>query len=85
MRAYIMSIIAVVAFMFHFWYMGAVYNILWAIAGFFSIWSIYDGVITRMVSEEKKHRALSTSAVVIGVIVLLGLTISKIWSSYLGY
>lgn len=79
MRAYIMSIIAVVAFMFHFWYMGAVYNILWAIAGFFSIWSIYDGVITRMVSEEKKHRALATSAAIIGVIVLLGLPISKVW------
>lgn len=80
MRAYIMSIIAIVIFMFHFWWTGAVYNILWAISGFFSIWSIYDGIISRMVLEEKKHCALATSATVIGILVLLGLTMSKIWN-----
>jgi hypothetical protein len=80
-----MSIIAVVAFMFHFWWIGTIYNILWAIGGFFSIWSIYDGVTTRMVSEEKKYRALATSAAAIGIIVLLGLTMSKIWSLYMRY
>ncbi|OYD14698.1 hypothetical protein CH333_07415 [candidate division WOR-3 bacterium JGI_Cruoil_03_44_89] len=79
MRAYIVSCIAVIAFMFHFWCTGTVYNILWSIGGFFGIWSIYDGIITRMFSEGKKQRALATSAAVIGIIVLLGLTMSKLW------
>ena len=84
MRAYIMSIVAVVFFMSHFWWNPMIWSILWGLAAFFAIWSIYDGVVTSIATDvtssspldERNRKALASSEAVMGILIFLGLTLS---------
>ena len=74
------SVLGVSLFMAHFWSpisIGA--SILWPIAGLCAIFSIYGGIISRALADNPVHDAHLTAAVVIGILVLLGLSLSAIF------
>lgn len=78
---YMSSVISIVTFMLHFWWITSTVSLaLWFVAGAFAIFSIYGGVIERSRAEQSGTRkGRSTAAAVIGVVVLIGLT----WSATL--
>jgi hypothetical protein len=78
--AYIFSCIAIATFMAHFWSYNCVSGeVLWGVAGGCAIASIYSGIISRMFIEDKAAKGMATAAVVIGCLVLLGITLSGIF------
>ena len=80
MVPYTASIIALVAYMLHFWWPDSIAaNILWPVAGFFAIFSIYGGIIARSHAESEHKKAMLTATAVVGCLVVLGLTLSAIF------
>jgi len=66
--------------MCHFWSpIDVAIPILWPIAGACAIFSIYGGIINRSLTENASQKAHLTAAIVIGVLVLFGLTLSAIF------
>lgn len=86
---YAFSIIAVVTFMSHFWFIDVksfsvegvdplrfVY-VLWGISGAFAVLSIYGGIVRRSeITDDPTKRGMATAAAVVGCLILLGLAIS---------
>ena len=66
---YILSIIGVVAYMFHFWHGALASAILWPIAGFCATFSIYGGIIGRYQSQDEHKKVLLLAATVIGCLI----------------
>jgi len=80
MIPYVASIIALVAYMLHFWWPTTIAaNILWPIAGFFAIFSVYGGIIARAHADTEHKKAVLMATTVVGCLVLLGLTLSAIF------
>ena len=82
LASYIVSCIAIATYMAHFW--GPVGNILWVISGVCAIFCIYSGIIHRQVitvtdARSAQIRGLLVAGIVIGCLVLLGLTLSAIF------
>ena len=82
LASYIVSCISIATYMGHFW--GPVGNILWAISGVCATFCIYSGKIHRQtiaVTDTKgaQLRGLLVAGIVIGCLVLLGLTLSAIF------
>jgi hypothetical protein len=74
--AYILSVVAIATYMFHFWWPGTVgAGVLWSIAGGCAIGSIYHSLSVRGKTEEATKWMLD-AAFVLGCIVLIGLAIS---------
>ena len=48
------------------------------IAGFYALWFIYDGLIGKAVADDNHEKGRLTVVVVIGGLLLLGLTLSAI-------
>jgi len=76
---FILSIIGVVVYMFHFSYGALVGSILGSIAGVCAIFSIYGGIIGRSQAESEVMKAQLLAATVISCLVFLGLTLSVIF------
>ena len=75
-RAFGLSLVAIVIFMSHFWWVGTVASsVQWVIAGVCAIASIYYSIAMRGKTEEATRWVLD-AAFVIGCIVLIGLAIS---------
>jgi len=79
MRPHIISIIAIVTYLAHFWVQPPTGIALWAVSAVFAIASIHYGMIARGQSIDKARRWMSDSAVIIGGIILLGVTLSAIF------
>ena len=80
MAVFILSIIGVWAYMSHFWTPTGIGGyILWPIAGFCALFSIYGGIIARSRAEDEHRKAMLVAATIIGCLVLLGLTLSAIF------
>ena len=80
LAVFILSIIGVWAYMSHFWTPTGIGGyILWPIAGFCAIFSIYGGIIARSQAENEHTKARLLAATVISCLVLLGLTLSAIF------
>ena len=78
--ANIVSAIGVGVFMSHFWWPAYVAgHVLWGIAGFCAIFSIYSGIIHRAKVEDNEKKAVLTASAIIGCLILLGLTFSAIF------
>ena len=86
---YAFSIIAVVTFMSHFWFIDAksfstttedplrFMYVLWGISGAFAVLSIYGGIVRRSeITDDPTKKGMATAAAVIGCLVLLGLAVS---------
>lgn len=78
---YVSSVIAVLAFMCHFWWPLSVVSLaLWIVSGAFAIFSVYGGIIERSrAGDESIRKGRATAAAVVGCVILLGLT----WSAVL--
>ena len=75
-RAFGLSLVAIVVFMSHFWWVGTIaYSVQWWVAGFCAVASIYYGIAMRGKTEEGTRWMLD-AAFVIGCIVSIGLAIS---------
>ena len=80
MIPYTASIIALITYLLHFWWpVGSATNILWPIAGFFAIFSVYGGIIARAHADTEHKKAVLMATTVVGCLVLLGLTLSAIF------
>lgn len=80
MIPYTASILALVAYMLHFWWPAApAVNILWPTAGFFAIFSIYGGIIARAHADTEHKKAVLMATTIVGCLVLLGLSLSAIF------
>jgi hypothetical protein len=86
---YAFSIIAVVTFMSHFWFIDTqsfsstnedplrFMYVLWGISGAFAVLSIYGGIVRRSeITDDPTKRGMATAAAVVGCLVLLGLAVS---------
>ena len=76
---YVVSIIGVSVFMSHFWHPAPTSTVLWIISSVCAIFCIYGGIIGRFHEEDGHKKAMLIAATVIGVLVLLGLTLSAIF------
>ena len=75
-RAFGLSLVAIVIFMSHFWWVGTIaYSVQWWVAGVCAVASIYYGIAMRGKTEEATRWMLD-AAFVIGCIVSIGLAIS---------
>ena len=75
-RAFGLSLVAIVMYMSHFWWVGTVASIVqWWVAGACAVASIYYGIAMRGKTEEATRWVLD-AAFVIGCIVLIGSAIS---------
>jgi len=79
MRAHVPSVVAIVAYLAHFWIQPPAGIVLWAVSATFAIASIHNGMIARGRSEDKSRRWMPNSAVIIGVVILLGATLSAVF------
>lgn len=74
MVTYIFSIIAIAAFMAHFWCQSKVwFGILWGISAFFAIWCVYAGIFGRILAEAPKAKAYATCGLVWGIMIFSAL------------
>ncbi len=78
---YVSSVIAVLAFMCHFWWpLSVVSFALWIVSGALAIFSVYGGIMERYrAGDAGIRKGMGTAAAVIGCVTLLGLT----WSATL--
>jgi hypothetical protein len=75
-RAFGLSLVAMLMYMSHFWWVGTVASIVqWWVAGACAVASIYYGIAMRGKTEEATRWVLD-AAFVIGCIVLIGSAIS---------
>jgi len=75
-RAFGLSLVAILMYMSHFWWVGTVASIVqWWVAGACAVASIYYGIAMRGKTEEATRWVLD-AAFVIGCIVLIGSAIS---------
>ncbi len=75
-RAFGLSLVAIVIFMSHFWWVNTVASsVQWWVAGACAVASIYYSIAMRGKTEEATKWVLD-AAFVIGCIVLIGLAIS---------
>jgi hypothetical protein len=75
-RAFGLSLVAIVIFMSHFWWVGTIASVVqWWVAGACAVASIYYSIAMRGKTEEATRWVLD-AAFVIGCIVLIGLAIS---------
>ena len=79
MRPHIISVVAIVTYLAHFWVQPPAGIALWAVSAVFAIASIHSGMIVRGQSTDKARRWMPDSAVIIGGIILLGVTLSAIF------
>ncbi len=75
-RPHIISIVAIVTYLAHFWVQSPAGIALWAVS---AVASIHLGMIARGQSTDKARRWMPNSAVIIGCIILLGVTLSAIF------
>lgn len=78
-RPHIISIIAIVTYLAHFWVQPPAGIALWTVSAVSAIASIHFGMIVRGQSTDKTKRWMPDSAVIIGCIILLGVTLSAIF------
>ena len=78
-RPHIISIIAIVTYLAHFWVQPPTGIALWAVSAISAVSSIHFGMIVRGQSTDKARRWMPDSAVIIGCIILLGVTLSAIF------
>ncbi len=75
-RAFGLSLVSIVIFMSHFWWVGTIaYVVQWWVAGACAVASVYYSIAMRGKTEEATKWVLD-AAFVIGCIVLIGLAIS---------
>jgi len=75
-RAFGLSLVAIVIYMSHFWWVGTIASgVQWVVAGACAVASIYYSIAVRGKTEEGTRWMLD-AAFVIGCIVLIGLPIS---------
>jgi len=75
-RAFGLSLVAIVIFMSHFWWVGTIACVVqWWVAGACAVASIYYSIAMRGKTEEATRWMLD-AAFVIGCIVLIGLAVS---------
>ena len=79
LRPHIISIIAIVTYLVHFWVQLPASIALWAVAAASAVASIHHGMIVREQTADKTRRWMPDSAVIIGCIILLGVTLSAIF------
>jgi hypothetical protein len=79
MRPHIISVVAIVTYLAHFWIQPPAGIALWAVSATFAIASIHFGMMARGQSTDKTKRWMPDSAVIIGCIILLGVTLSAIF------
>ncbi len=79
LRPHIISIIAIVTYLVHFWVQLPASIALWAVAAASAIASIHHGMIVREQTADKTRRWMPDSAIIIGCIILLGVTLSAIF------
>ena len=79
LRPHIISIIAIVTYLVHFWVQLPASIVLWAVAAASAIASIHHGMIVREQTADKTRRWMPDSAIIIGCIILLGVTLSAIF------
>ena len=79
LRPRIISIIAIVTYLAHFWVQLPAGIVLWAVAAVSAIASIHHGMIVRGQTADKTRRWMPDSAIIIGCIILLGVTLSAIF------
>ncbi len=79
LRPHIISIIAIVTYLAHFWVQLPASIALWAVSAASAIASIHHGMIVRGQTADKARRWMPDSAIIIGCIILLGITLSAIF------
>lgn len=79
MRPHIISIIAIVTYLAHFWVQPPAGIALWAVSATSAIASIHFGMMARGQSTDKARQWMPNSAIIIGCIILLGVTLSAIF------
>ena len=79
MRPHIISVVAIVTYLAHFWVQSPAGIALWAVSAVSAVASIHLGMITRGQSTDKTRRWMLDSAIIIGCIILLGVTLSAIF------
>ena len=79
MRPHIISMVAMVTYLAHFWVQPPAGAALWVVSAISAIASIHNGMIVRGQSADKARRWMSNSAIIIGCIILLGVTLSAIF------
>ena len=78
-RPHIISIVAIVTYLAHFWFQPPAGMALWAVSAVSAISSIHFGMMVREQSADKSRRWMPISAIIIGCIILLGVTLSAIF------
>ncbi len=78
-RPHIFSVVAIVTYLAHFWVQPPAGIALWAVSAVSAVASIHLGMIARGQSTDKARRWMPDSAVIIGCIILLGVTLSAIF------
>ena len=79
LRPHIISIIAIVTYLVHFWVQLPASIALWAVAAVSAVASIHHGMIVREQTADKTRRWMPDSAIIIGFIILVGVTLSAIF------
>ncbi len=79
LRPHIISIIAIVTYLAHFWVQLPAGIVLWAVAAASAVASIHHGMIVRGQTADKTRQWMPDSAIIIGFIILLGVTLSAIF------
>ena len=77
-RPHLFSIIAIVTYLAHFWCQVPASIALWAVSATTAIASIHFGMIVRGQIADNTKRWMPNSAIIIGCIILLGVTLSAI-------
>ena len=79
LRPHIISVVAIVTYLAHFWVQLPAGIVLWAVAAASAVASIHHGMIVRGQTADKTRRWMPNSAILIGGIILLGVTLSAIF------
>ena len=78
-KPHIFSVVAIVTYLAHFWVLPPAGIALWAVSATTAIASIHFGMIVRGQGTDKPKRWMPISAIIIGCIILLGVTLSAIF------
>ena len=76
---FVVSIWGLVFFMNHFWQSYPASAVLWSLSGASGIYCLYAGIIGRSRVENAHHKAVLLAVIVIGGIILFGITMSAIF------
>jgi hypothetical protein len=79
LKPHIISIISIVTYLSHFWCQAPASIALWAVSAASAIASIHFGMIVRGQIADNTRRWMPDSAIIIGGIILLGVTLSAIF------